>query len=51
MPPDAQILAQARVLAKVLQEATGNTIEMAFGDDGYIGHATEEAATGAGIGL
>jgi len=38
-------------LAQAVQEATGQTVEVAFVDQGYTGAEAEHAAAKAGIGL
>jgi transposase len=45
-PADAQDRAQVERLAAAVQEATGETVEVAFADQGYTGPApTQDAAT------
>lgn len=48
---DAQDRAQVAELARQVQEATGNTVELAFVDQGYTGEAAAEAAAAQGIRL
>jgi transposase len=50
-PANAQDRAQVEELAEAVQEATGDTIEVAFVDQGYTGQETEDAAASAGIRL
>jgi transposase len=48
-PGDAQDRAQVGQLAAAVQEATGETVELAFVDQGYTGSAPAEAARANGI--
>ncbi|RIK45719.1 MAG: IS5 family transposase [Chloroflexi bacterium] len=50
-PADAQDREQVRELAEAVQEATGDSVEVAFVDQGYTGQAAEDAAASAGIRL
>ena len=50
-PGDAQDRAQVGQLAAAVQEATGETVELAFVDQGYTGSAPAEAARANGIAL
>ena len=50
-PANAQERAQVAVLAAAVQEATGNTVELAWVDQGYTGEEPAEAAEGYGIEL
>ncbi len=50
-PANEQDRAQVGALAEAVQEATGDTVEMAFVDQGYTGEATAQAATEHGIRL
>lgn len=50
-PADEQDRAQVEELAAAVQEATGDTIELAYVDQGYTGQAAEAAADGWGIRL
>jgi len=50
-PGDAQDRAQVGQLAAAVQEATGETVELAFVDQGYTGSAPAEAARTNGIAL
>jgi len=48
---DEQDRAQVADLAEAVQDATGDTVEVAFVDQGYTGRDAEAAATGWGIRL
>jgi transposase len=48
---DAQDRAQVEELARQVQEATGNTVDLAYVDQGYTGMAAAEAAATHGITL
>jgi transposase len=50
-PADAQERAQVDALAAEVQAVTGNTVEVAFVDQGYTGEDPAEAAAGHGIDL
>jgi transposase len=50
-PADDQDRAQVEELAAAVQDATGDTIELAYVDQGYTGHDAEAAADGWGIRL
>lgn len=50
-PADEQERAQVAQLAQAVQEATGQSIQIAFGDQGYTGEAAVEAAQEQGIRL
>jgi len=50
-PGDAQDRAQVGQLAAAVQEATGETVELAYVDQGYTGAAPAEAARANGIAL
>ena len=50
-PADAQDRAQVEELAEAIQAATGDTIELAYVDQGYTGADAEAAAAGWGIRL
>jgi len=50
-PANAQDREQVAMLAEVLQEATGQTVEVAYVDQGYTGVAARGAAAGHGIEL
>ncbi len=50
-PADEQERAQVGALAEAVQEATGETVEVAFVDQGYTGDAAVEAAAEHGIRL
>jgi transposase len=50
-PANAQDRAQVEELATALQEATGETVELAYVDQGYTGDAPAEAAAAHGIQL
>jgi transposase len=50
-PANAQDRAQVEELAAAVQEVTGNTIELAYVDQGYTGADAEAAAEGWGIRL
>lgn len=50
-PGDAQDRAQVGQLAAAVQKATGETVELAFVDQGYTGSAPAEAARANGIAL
>jgi len=50
-PADEQDSAQVKELAAKVQEATGNTIKLAYVDQGYTGKDAELAAEGWGIRL
>ena len=50
-PANEQERAQVGDLADAVQEATGNTVEAAFVDQGYTGDDPAEAAAGRGIDL
>jgi transposase len=50
-PADEQDRAQVRALAQAVQEATGQSVEVAFVDEGYTGDAAAEAAAAEGIRL
>lgn len=48
-PANAQDRAQVTALAAAVQEATGQTVAVAFVDQGYTGTAAAEAAAAQGI--
>lgn len=50
-PANEQERGQVAALAEAVQEATGETVEVAFVDQGYTGDAAAEAAAGHGIRL
>jgi transposase len=50
-PANEQDRAQVAALAQAVQEATGQSVEVAFVDQGYTGHKPAEAATEHGIRL
>jgi transposase len=50
-PANEQERAQVKELAQSVQEATGNHVEVAFGDQGYTGPDAQEAAQEHGIKL
>jgi transposase len=50
-PADAQDRAQVAEIAEAVQEATGDTVELAYVDQGYTGTDTAAAAEGWGIRL
>lgn len=50
-PADAQDRAQVEQLAAAVQEATGETVELAYVDQGYTGEAAAQAAQAHGIQL
>ena len=50
-PANEQERAQVQVLAEKVQEVTGNSVEIAFVDQGYAGENAEQAAKQAGIEL
>ena len=50
-PADAQDRAQVEQLAAAVQAATGDTVELAYVDQGYTGAAAAEAAHAHGIQL
>jgi transposase len=50
-PADAQDRAQVAALAEAVQEATGQTVEVAFVDQGYTGAGATEDAAAHGIRL
>jgi transposase len=50
-PADEQDRAQVRALAQAVQEATGQSVEVAFVDQGYTGDAAAAAAAAEGIRL
>ena len=50
-PADTQDRAQVETLAAEVQEATGESVELAFVDQGYTGEAAAEAAAEQGIRL
>jgi len=50
-PADEQDRAQVGLLAAQVQEVTGQSVELAFVDQGYTGEATQEAAQAHGIQL
>jgi transposase len=50
-PADAQDRAQVAEIAEAVQEATGDTVELAYVDQGYTGTDTAAAAAGWGIRL
>src|SRR5205823_9069188 len=50
-PANEQDRAQVQQLAQQVQEATGNSVELAYVDAGYTGDAAMEAAEGEGIRL
>jgi len=50
-PANEQERAQVGVLAEAVQAATGETVELAFVDDGYTGQAAAKAAEAHGIAL
>lgn len=50
-PADAQERAQVQELAQAVQQATGQTVKVAFADQGYTGEAPAQAARDEGIEL
>lgn len=50
-PADAQDREVVAALAEAVQAATGDTVEVAFVDQGYTGQAAEDAAASAGMRL
>jgi transposase len=50
-PADEQERAQVEKLASQVQAVTGETVELAFADQGYTGEAAAEAAAAHGIKL
>jgi transposase len=50
-PADEQDRAQVKQLAKAVQELTGNTVELAYVDQGYTGEEAKQAAAAHGIDL
>ena len=50
-PADGQDRAQVEELAAAVQDATGDTVELAYVDQGYTGQEAEAAADGWGIRL
>jgi transposase len=50
-PADEQERAQVGILAEAVQEATGESVELAYVDQGYTGEAAAEAAAEQGIKL
>ncbi len=50
-PADAQDRELVRELAAAVQEVTGDSVEVAFVDQGYTGQAAEDAAASAGMQL
>lgn len=50
-PADEQDRAQVAELARRVQDATGESVELAFVDQGYTGEAAAEAATAHGLRL
>ena len=48
-PADEQERAQVDTLAEAVQEVTGESVELAYADQGYTGEATFDAAAGRGI--
>jgi transposase len=50
-PADEQDRAQVAELAEAVQEATGETVELAYVDQGYTGDEPRQAAADAGIAL
>jgi transposase len=50
-PANTQDREQVAVLAEAVQEATGQTVEVAYADQGYTGQAAREAAAQQGIDL
>lgn len=50
-PADAQERAQVEALVEEVQEVTGNTVELAWVDQGYSGEGAAEAAEARGIEL
>jgi transposase len=50
-PADAQDRAQVEALAEAIQEATGQTVEVAFVDQGYTGEQAEADAAAHGVRL
>jgi transposase len=50
-PASEQERAQVGVLAEAVQEATGESVELAYVDQGYTGEAASDAAAGHGIAL
>jgi len=50
-PANAQERAQVAPLAKQVQEATGQSVEVAYVDQGYTGQEAQQAASSAGIHL
>jgi transposase len=50
-PANKQERAQVQILAEKVQEVTGNSVEIAYVDQGYTGENAEQAAKQAGIEL
>jgi transposase len=50
-PANQQERAQVQILAEKVQEVTGNSVEIAYVDQGYTGENAEQAAKQAGIEL
>ncbi len=50
-PANEQERAQVQILAEKVQEVTGNSVEIAYVDQGYTGENAEQAAKQAGIEL
>ena len=50
-PANEQDRAQVGELAQQVQEVTGNSVEVAFGDQGYIGDEPAQAAEDQGLRL
>ena len=50
-PANEQERAQVGVLAEAVQAATGENVDLAFGDDGYTGKTAADAAAAHGIAL
>jgi transposase len=50
-PADEQDRAQVAAVAEAVQEATGETVELAFVDQGYTGEGPRQAAAAHGIAL
>lgn len=50
-PANAQDRAQVAELAAAVQDATGQTVTLAYVDQGYIGHAPQQAAAEHGVDL
>src|SRR5262249_4739982 len=48
-PANEQERAQVGALAEAVQEATGDSVELAYADQGYTGEAAFDAAAGRGI--